>query len=101
MEGEIALMCTPAFLISILRPQIITHLVTQERRAVFGRLMVLSCGQNENGKDFNHTVKPTHRNTTRRLPNFPHTHRGDILPFVVVAKKTLRANFSDHEGFTL
>ena len=36
-----------------------------------------------------HTVKPTHRfqNTTRRLPKFPRTHRGDILPFVVVAKK--------------
>ena len=39
--------------------------------------------------DGEHTVKPTHRfqNTTRRLPKFPRTHRGDILPFVVVAKK--------------
>ena len=36
-----------------------------------------------------HTVKPTHlfQNTTCRLPKFPRTHRGDILPFVVVAKK--------------
>ena len=36
-----------------------------------------------------HTVKPTQRfqNTTRRFPKFPRTHRGDILLFVVVAKK--------------
>ena len=38
---------------------------------------------------FTHTVKPTHlfQNTTHRLPKFPRTHRGDILPLVVVAKK--------------
>ena len=54
-----------------------------------------------------HTVKPTHlfQNTTRRLPKFPRTHRGDILPFVVVAKKhcaqilaTMRALLYDFDA---
>ena len=71
-----------------------------------GWLFSLYCFTDDKGKPLDHTVKPAHlfQNTTRRLPKFPRTHRGDILPFVVVAKKhcaqilaTMRALLYDRD----